>query len=108
MPSDLLIEGLTIDKDQSTVFYGALDQQLLKYDMNTGNLETICLLSLGEMEALEMMTGGLMLIGIHQNQTLGLQALDPNTCEIVVEAVLPTAHFKDVEGIGLPVEACVE
>jgi hypothetical protein len=108
MPSDLLIEGLTLTKDQGTVFYGSLDQQLLKYDMDMGNIDTVCSPLLGEMEALEMMAGGLILIGTHQAQTLSLQALDPNTCTIVLEAALPTANFKDVEGIALPVDACLK
>jgi hypothetical protein len=108
IPSDLLIEGLTLNKDQGTVFYGALNKQLLVYDMDAGTMNTTCSPLLGEMEALEMMTGGLMLIGIHQDKTLSLQAFDPNTCEIVIEAALPTDDFDDVEGIALPVEACIK
>lgn len=106
IPSDVLIEGLTLSKDNNTVFYGAVNTELWIYDMNANTLDIACTNLLGETEALEMMSGDLMLIGVHKDKTLNIHVFDPKTCQVIVEADIPTNKYNDVEGIALPVDAC--
>jgi hypothetical protein len=106
IPSDLLVEGLTLNKNQGTQFFGAIQTDLWHYDMEADTLDIACTNLLGETEALEMISGGLLLFGTHQDKTFSLHALDAKTCEIIIAEEIPTNQFNDVEGIALPVEAC--
>ncbi|EDN69296.1 secreted protein [Beggiatoa sp. PS] len=109
IPSDKLVEGLTLSKEPNhTVFYGSVNTELLIYDLETDRLDEVCTNLLGETEALEMMPDDLLLISTHQDTTFSLHAFDPKICQIVEEANIPTEQFNDVEGIALPVEACAK
>ncbi len=107
IPSDVLVEGLTLSKEQGrTVFYGSVNTALWVYDMDAETLEVACTNLLGETEALEMMPDGLLLMGIDKDKSFSLHAFDAKACEVVIEADMPTNQFDDVEGIALPVQAC--
>jgi YD repeat-containing protein len=109
IPSDKLVEGLTLSKEPNrTVFYGSVNTELWIYDLEADTLDVACTNLLGETEALEMMPDGLLLIGTHQDTTFSLHAFDSKICQIVVEADIPTEQFNDVEGIALPVEVCAK
>lgn len=103
------VEGLTIkeNEDGSLMFYAAIDTELWFYDTSTGTLDVACAGLLGETEALEMIPGGLILFGVHNDRTLKLHALEPTACEVVADEDIPTNQFDDVEGIALPTKACI-
>jgi hypothetical protein len=109
IPSDILVEGLTISKEQGrTVFYGSVNTELWRYDMDAGILGVACTNLLGETEALDMMVDNSLLTGTHDDETFSLRAFDPIACQIIANADIPTQQFDDVEGIALPVEACTK
>jgi hypothetical protein len=85
IPSDVLIEGLTLSKEQGrTVFYGSINTELWIYDMDADTLEVACTNLLGETEALEMMPDGLLLMGIHKDQSFSIHAFDAKACQVVI------------------------
>jgi hypothetical protein len=101
--SDILVEGLTLNINNDNILYGAVKTDLLKYDMGANTLEVICAGKLlGETESLERVPPAHLLFGTHKDKTLSLHLLDPSTCEIIVDADIPTDQFDDVEGIGWP------
>jgi len=104
--STTMVEGLTLLDNGK--FYGSVNTELWEYDMNTDQFNKICANLPGQMEALETMPNGLLLGGVHEDETLNLHALelDGNSCEVKAELAIPTSPFDDVEGIALPVEAC--
>jgi subtilisin family serine protease len=104
---NMLIEDLAYDND-NTVFYGAAQTDLWKYDPVAPSLEVVCTNLPGETEALEMMHDGNLLLGTHKNKTLGLHLFNPNTCQVIIGADIPTGQFDDAEGIALPIEACTK
>jgi subtilisin len=105
--ANILVEGLTLYKDKGLVFFVSVNTDLWKYDMEANTLELACSNLLGETEALEMILGGLLLTGTHKNDSLRLHGFDPKACKAVIAADIPTSKYDDVEGIALPVEACV-
>jgi YD repeat-containing protein len=102
------VEGLTIreNEDGSLTFYAAIDTELWFYEASTETLDIACTVLPGETEALEMIPGGLILIGVHNDKALKLHALEPNICEVIADADIPTRQFDDVEGMALPTKAC--
>jgi subtilisin family serine protease len=106
IPSDALIEGLSLNKDKGTVFFGSVNTDLWVYDMDANTLEVACTNLIGEVEALETTPSGWLLIGVHGDGTFNLHAFDSQTCEVIAGAEIPTGKFNDVEGIALPVEVC--
>jgi hypothetical protein len=114
IPSDIPIEGLTLSKETGrTIFYGSVNTELWVYDMDKETLKVACTNLLGETEALEMMPDGILLMGIdrdksYRDKSFSLHAFDAKTCQVVVEADMPTNQFNDVEGIALPIEACAK
>jgi RHS repeat-associated protein len=107
IPYDILVEGLTLNKDLGTVFYGAVNTDLWMYNMDIDTLEVACTDLVGETEALEMMADGLLLIGVHKDKTLSLHAFDPNACTVVAGKDIPMGKYDDIEGIALPINACL-
>ncbi|RKZ41788.1 MAG: hypothetical protein DRQ49_03895 [Gammaproteobacteria bacterium] len=106
LPSNVLIEGLTLSKEANqTIFYGSINAELWMYDMLTGTLNVACNNLLGETEALEIMPDGLLLIGTH-NVPFGLHAFDAQSCQIIEADETLSNQYDDVEGIALPVKAC--
>jgi hypothetical protein len=73
--------------------------------MKADKLDVLCTNLLGETEALEMMSDGILLVGTH-NVPFGLHAFNPQTCEVIMADTL-SHQFDDVEGIALPIEACI-
>jgi hypothetical protein len=109
IPSNLLVEGLTLSKAPNrTIFYGSVNTELWIYDQEMNTLEVACTNLPGETEALEMMPQDFLLISTHQDTTFTLHAFDPKICQTVEEANIPTERFDDVEGIALPVNACIK
>ena len=110
--ADILVEGLTLDKNQSHLFFGADGTDLWQYDMEANTLEVICPNGLlGETEALEIMPdglitpNGLLLVGTHE-VPFGLHAFDAQTCEVIEADETLSNQYNDVEGIAVPVAAC--
>jgi hypothetical protein len=106
IPSDVLIEGLTLSKAGGTVFYGAVNSDLWIYDKDASTLDVACINLPGETEALEG-SADLLLIGVHKDQSLSIHVFDPETCQMVAGLDIPTTK-DDIEGIAIPVEACVQ
>ncbi len=110
--ADILVEGLTLDKNQSHLFFGADGTDLWQYDMTANTLEVICPNGLrGETEALEIMPDGLitpdglLLVGTHK-VPFGLHAFNAQTCEVIEADETLSNQYNDVEGIAVPVAAC--
>ncbi len=107
LASDILVEGLSLSKaPNQTIFYGSVNSVLWVYDMKDDKLEVACTNLLGETEALEMKSNGILLVGTHK-VPFGLHAINPQTCEIIMADTL-SHQFDDVEGIALPIEACIK
>ena len=98
IPSDILVEGFTIYESN---FYGSVNKQLWKYDVEAENLEIICSNLPGETESLTAIDDGLLLIGLHKNPKL--KVFNPNTCKVVKS--ISSGKFNDVEAIVWP--SCV-
>jgi hypothetical protein len=110
IPSNAPVEGLALsENNDTTLFYAAVntDLDLWEYNPNTGNLN-ICTNLPGATEALEMMPDGLLLFATHNDSSFSLHAFEPQSCQVIIDADIPTGKFNDVEGIALPVEACSE
>jgi hypothetical protein len=109
--SDLPVEGLTVceNEEGGLIFYGAYGTILFVYDWDANTLDTDCRLP-GKTEALEIMPNCQQLvIGIDNDNSLGLHLFDPDPeiCKVVANADIPTTK-NDIEGIALPIKACVK
>jgi len=104
--STTMVEGLTLLDNGK--FYGSVNTGLWEYDRNTDQFNKICANLPGQMEALETMPDGLLLGGVHEDESLNLHVLelDGNSCEVIAEADISTGKFNDVEGIAFPGNAC--
>jgi hypothetical protein len=109
IPSKVKIEGLTLSKNTDhTVFYGSVGKELWVYDLTANQLNVACDNFPGEVEALELLPDGILLIGIHEDKGFSLQAFDVDNCQVIPDFSIPTTPFDDVEGIAFPVEACTK
>ncbi len=108
LDSDIPIEGLTLDKNQANLFYGAVSTDLWQYDMEANTLDVICPNGLlGETEALEITLDGLLLVGTHK-VPFSLHAFDAQTCQVIEADKTLSNQYNDVEGIAVPVAACIK
>ncbi|MCV6636644.1 leucine-rich repeat domain-containing protein, partial [Candidatus Albibeggiatoa sp. nov. NOAA] len=106
LASTVALEGLTLSKQaDTTIFYGGANGELWQYDLESDKLEVVCTDLQGEIEALEMMSSGDLLIGSHKT-AFGMHLLNPDTCELVIANDSLTHQFNDVEGLAIPIEAC--
>jgi hypothetical protein len=102
------IEGLTLKKEAGLVFLGAVGTDLWQYDSETKMLEILCPNRLlGETEALEITSDGILLIGTHK-VPFGLHTFDVQTCQVIQADESLSNQFDDVEGIALPIAACAK
>jgi hypothetical protein len=62
---------------------------------------------LGETEALEITSDGILLIGTHK-VPFGLHTFDVQTCQVIQADESLSNQFDDVEGIALPIAACAK
>jgi subtilisin family serine protease len=106
--STTLIEGLSLNQENDGIFYGTQNTRLWEYNRHTDQFTQICSNLPGQMEALETMPDGLLLGGIHEDDTLNVHIfqLESNSCTVQAELAIPTPPFNDVEGIALPVQGC--
>lgn len=109
VPSDLLVEGLTLSKGTDPlIFYVSVNNKLWKYNTDTSAFDESCALS-GEVEALEMIDN-ILLMGIDKDKTLMLHGFDVSTCEIVIDENVDIQYDGvkevDIEGIAVPIKAC--
>lgn len=77
---------------------------LWKYETATGSLTTICpdfAGSVDEIEALETLPDGSLAFGFHGKTTMILGAINPETCQVVVNVEVPSPYY-DIEGIAWP------
>jgi hypothetical protein len=106
IPSPILIEDLTWDSN-GTRLYAVENNTLWISDGET--VKKACDNLPGQVEALEMLPDGKLLLGIHGNKSiLPFQAINVETCEIVFRAGLPTENYDDIEGIAWPEKACAD
>ena len=106
IPSPILVEDLTWDTN-GTRLYTVENNTLWMSDGET--VKKACDNLPGEVEALEMLPDGKLLLGIHGNNSiLPFQAINVETCEIVFSAGLPTKNYDDIEGIAWPEKACAD
>jgi hypothetical protein len=98
------VEDLSWNLD-GTLLYGSIDTALYAYNPQTGEIALACDNLPQETEALEMLADGLMLLGMHQDQTLRLHAFDINICQMVIGAEI-AIPYDDPEGLAMPIEAC--
>ncbi len=112
--ADIPVEGLTLDKNQGQIFFGAVGTDLWRFDMNAKTLEVICPNGLrGETETLEITPNGLitpdglLLVGTHK-VPFGLHAFDAQTCQVIEADKTLSNQYNDVEGIAVPVAACAK
>jgi len=61
--------------------------------MEKETLEIACTNLLGETEALEIMPNGILLMGIDKDKSFSLHAFDAKTCQVVIEANMPTNQY---------------
>jgi subtilisin family serine protease len=113
VPADIPIEGFTLSKKKSTVFYGAVNADLWIYDSATGNLNITCTGQFpGETEALttiqDQAGNDLLLIGVHNDKRFKLHVFDPATCQVLIAQEISSRPFNDIEGIAIPTQACVQ
>jgi hypothetical protein len=101
------LAGLTFSKEENLI-YGAVNTDLWRYTVATDSLELVCSNLPGKTEALETLTGDLLLLGTHEEKDFKVRAFDPNHCQLVADTDILTPSFKDVEGIALPVAGCVK
>jgi hypothetical protein len=99
IPSDILVEGFTLAEGY---FYGSVNTQLWKYEVETETLEITCSNLPGETESLTAIDDGLLLIGLHNKPEL--KVFDPNSCQVVDS--ISSGKFDDVEGLAMPTAAC--
>jgi len=106
LPSTVELEGLTLSKQaDTTTFYGTANGELWRYDLGTNKLKVLCTDLQSEIEALEMLSTGELLIGSHAT-AFGMHMLNPETCELTLAADNLANQFNDVEGLAIPVAAC--
>ncbi|MEK8019256.1 MAG: fibrinogen-like YCDxxxxGGGW domain-containing protein [Candidatus Parabeggiatoa sp.] len=106
IPSRVLVEDLTWDST-GTWLYAVENNRIWMSDGKT--VKKACDNFPEEIEALEMLPDGKLLLGIHGNRNiLPFQAINVETCEIVFRAGLPTRNYDDIEGIAWPEKACAE
>ena len=53
-----------------------------------------------------MLPDNFLMLGMHQDKTLKLHAVDVNTCEMVISKDIPIP-YDDVEGLAMPKAVCV-
>jgi len=104
IPSDVLVEDLTLAKTAEMTFYGAVNTDLWVFKPGTNSLKVACRNLPGETESLEMLTDTLLLLGTHKGSTL--QVFDVKACQLVNEVSIPTEQFKDVEGLAVFTDEC--
>jgi len=106
LASTIALEGLTLSKQaDTTIFYGTANGELWQYDLSADTLAVLCTDLQSEIEALEMLNTGELLIGSHATP-FGMHLLNPETCQLTLATDNLANQFNDVEGLAIPVAAC--
>jgi len=105
--SNYNVGGLTLN-GMSLYAYENSDQKLYKYDLATNITSIVCdnLTGLGEVEALEVLSDDILMMGIDGKPNL--YTINLKTCQTNIGISTKPFKFKDVEGIAIPVNACTE
>jgi len=107
LPSEQMVEGLALAKvAEKRIFYGAVNQDLWKFDTQTGELTIKCDNLPAETEALETLPNNLLIFTTHQEKSPHIHLIDATTCEIFPQLKIPLGAFNDVEGLAMPTNAC--
>jgi len=93
------IEDITWNLD-GTLLYGVAGGELYAYDPQTKLATLQCTLP-SEAEALEMLSNGSILFGLHVQTDLNMYELDVNSCTVQAEVLVKTPYY-DLEGIAWP------
>ncbi len=104
------VEDLTWD-NEGRIIYAIQKQELIAYD-SQDNYKKLppfnCQMPQGEIEALEMLPDNRLLLGIHNDTTSSIHALDMESCEIEsrkLNSPVDILQPIDIEGIAWP-ESC--
>jgi len=110
IPYKGLVEDMTWD-NEGRILYVIQNQELTAYDSqaNYKMLPFDCQMPQGEIEALEMLPDNRLLLGLHNNKTFSIHALNMiDSCEIESIKLNPSVDIRqpiDIEGIAWP-ELC--
>jgi len=109
IPYEGPVEDMTWD-NEGKILYTIQHQTLVAYDSqdNHGKFTIDCPLPKGEIEALEMLPDNRLLLGMHDDKTFSIYALNIDSCEIEIGQINPSVDIAkplDIEGITWP-EVC--
>jgi len=107
------IEDITWSTDGKTLYIAAnvvdndpdMGTILFSYDVTNSQLNTVCQAQTAgqEIEALDTLADGSLIMGFHQDNMLKLGAIDPETCLVITnETINASSYYDDVEGISWP------
>jgi len=110
IPYDGPVEDMTWD-NEGRILYVIQNQTLAAYDSQADyeRLPFDCQLPQGEIEALEMLPDNRLLLGIHNDKTFSIHALNIDSCEIDSIKLNPSVEIRqpiDIEGIAWPTASC--
>jgi len=109
IPYEGSVEDMTWD-NEGRILYTIQNKVLTAYDSQADyeKLPFDCQMPQGEIEALEMLPDNRLLLGIHNDKTFSIHALNINSCEIESIKLNPSVEIRqpiDIEGIAWP-ESC--
>ena len=103
LESDLSVGDITFDEQGN--LYSAVGSDLMVYNGQT-LIKTCHLPTGGRIEALEMLPDGILLIGVQNRPGVRqLEAIDVETCEIVLGVGIPS-EYNEIRGLAWPRNAC--
>jgi len=113
---DREIEDLSWSNDGSTLYFidsdhgnndpdaandNGVAQTLRSYTLAGGISEAVCGIQGPEIEALEILQDDTLLVGYHDNGTQMVKIVNPNTCEVTLDAGLDGTPYTDIEGLAV-------
>ncbi|MFK5971391.1 MAG: hypothetical protein QM487_14920 [Candidatus Marithrix sp.] len=113
-PANAEIEDLSWSNDGNSVYFiennhgnndpdasndNNVPQELKVYTNN--EFVSVCGIQGPEIEALEVLQDGTLLIGYHDNKTQMVKILDPDTCEVTLDAGVDGTPYNDIEGLAV-------
>ncbi len=109
IPYEGPVEDITWD-NEGKILYAIQNQELAAYDSLAAyeKLPFDCQMPKGEIEALEMLPDNRLLLGIHNDRTFSIHALNIDSCEvesIKLNSSVDISQPIDIEGIAWP-ESC--
>jgi hypothetical protein len=103
------VEALTWD-NEGKVLYAAANRELLAWDTEKGEVYSICDKLPGQVEALDMAAGNVLLFAMNERSDLNINGwkIDGLTCPPAFEIEVKTPAYYDIEAITWPDDCDVE